>query len=169
MCCDSHTIRGAVEITRQPECFGWLSAVVKYKSYRIVGFDVVLNNECDFTFTSAGLKRNVARLEGRLESPRIGLCVLLSQVRNLLTVVLKLSCFLLDHVLLESASTGWCSLRAADLGLLLLTIGSYADLEGLLLFNVALNTCSLLLLPSVMSERRLIGCGSLFDFAKFLL
>ena len=70
-------------------------------------------------------------------------------------------------MLLESASTGRGSLRAADLGLLLLTIGSHAYLVDLLLFDVALNTDRLLLLPGVMSEGYLIGCGSLFYLGDF--
>ena len=61
------------------------------------------------------------------------------------------------------------SLRAADLGLLLLTVRSDTDLENLLFFYIALNTCGLLFLPGVMSERLLIGRGSLFDFGKPLL
>ena len=72
-------------------------------------------------------------------------------------------------MLLESAATGWRSLRAADLRLLLLTIGSHADLENLLLLDIALNACGLLFLPGVMSKRLFVGRHCRFDFGQLLL
>ena len=72
-------------------------------------------------------------------------------------------------MLLEPAPTGWRSLRAADLGLLLLTVRSHADLENLLLLDIALYAGGLLFLPGVMSERLLVGRHSRLNFGKLLL
>ena len=52
---------------------------VEHKGYRIARFDVVLDDQRDYPFPSARLQRNVARLVGSLQSPRIGLGILLAR------------------------------------------------------------------------------------------
>ena len=96
---DGHCIGGSVEITRNLDALDCLQLPVEYQSDRIAGLDVVFDDQLDLAIAPARHKRDVARLQGRLQSAWVGRCILLGQVPDLLTVVFELGCFLLDNML----------------------------------------------------------------------
>src|ERR1700677_765978 len=91
---DGHSILRVVEVARDPYTLNCLALLVEHKSYRIVGLDVVLNDEGRRSFSSAQLHRDISLRVGLLQPIGVWLGILPRQVSDLRAVVLKFRLFL---------------------------------------------------------------------------